>query len=249
MIATGAARPAPPGGLGRSPIGPTRARARRARGLTLIEVLIVMVVAVVLVGGFVFASGQVQRSRLKSSASRVGAAMRTAYQLASSTGRRLRLVIDLDQSTLWIEESNDQMLLASNDPTGGANPATQTEEAAQAEASRITVGPTAPKAAFTALPGAAGQAQPLYAGIVFRAVDASHEPKPRTSGRAYVYFFASETERASVQLQIKDSTDDKDTFSVVLAPLTGKATIAEGPVAVLHPRDDVEASEAEDNGR
>ncbi|MBK7399514.1 MAG: type II secretion system protein [Myxococcales bacterium] len=224
------------------------ARRARARGLTLIEVLIVMVIAVVLASGFVFASGQVQRSRLKSSASRVGAAMRTAYQLASSTGRRLRLVIDMDQSAIWIEESNDRMLLA-NDPAGGANPATATEEAAQTEAARITLGPSAPKAGFTALPGAAGQPQSLYGGIVFRAVDAAHEPKPRTAGRAYVYFFASETERASVQLQIKDSVDDKDTFSVVLAPLTGKATIAEGPVAVLHPRDDAEASEAEDDGR
>ena len=225
-----------------------RAARRRARGLTLIEVLIVMVIAVVLTGGFVFASGQVQRSRLKSSASRVGAAMRTAYQLASSTGRRLRIVVDLDQSTIWIEESSDRMLLAANDPTGGANAANATEEAAQHEASRIMMGPVAPKASFTRLPGAAGEPQSLYAGVVFRAVDAAHEPKPRTSGRAYVYFFASETERASVQVQLKDSTDEKDVFSVVLAPLTGKSTIVDGPVNVAHPRDDAEASEAEDDG-
>ena len=45
------------------------------------------------------------------------------------------------------------------------------------------------------------------------------------------------------------SEDEKDIFSVILAPLTGKPSIAEGPVPVPHPRDDVEASEADDDGR
>jgi general secretion pathway protein H len=224
----------------------------RARGLTLIEVLIVMAIAVFLVGGMAFASGQVQRSRLKSGSSKIAAAVRAGFQRASSTGRDLRLVLDFEKHEIWLEESKEKMALKAEDTTGtgGADPATAAEKQAQAEASRISIaGPQAPKAAFEAIAGPSGQPQQLPAGIEIFAVDAQHEPAPRTSGRGYVYFFGSQVERASVQLKIKGSDSEKDVFSIVIAPLTGKANIVEGPVAIVRPRDDAEASEAEDDGR
>src|SRR4051794_3214878 len=111
---------------------PSRSRRSRRgeRGLTLVEVLIVMAIAVFLVSGMVFASGQIQRSRLRSSTTRVAAAMKIAWQRASSTGRDLRLVIDADQGTIWIEESREKMLVQSGDKViaGGADPATAAEK-------------------------------------------------------------------------------------------------------------------------
>jgi len=217
----------------------------------LVEVLIVMAIAVFLVGGMVFASGQIQRSRLRSSSTRVATAMRVAWQRASATGRDLRLVIDADQGAIWIEESREKMLVQSGDKvgTGGADPATAAEKQAQEEASRITVGPQAPRAGFTAIEGPAGQPQALYPGILVKAIDATHETKPRTSGRGYIYFFGSDAERASVVLHVSGEDEDKDAMSVVLSPLSGKATIQGGAVYIPHPRDDAEASEAEDDGR
>src|SRR5437879_2866711 len=128
------------------------------RGLTLIEVLVVLMIAVFLVSGVVFTGGQLQRSRLKSSASKVAAAMRVGYQRASSTGKRLRLVIEFDPASIWLEESSDQMLLQTNDlqGTGGADPATEAERAATAEANRIAAGVQAPRASFRAVSGPAG---------------------------------------------------------------------------------------------
>ena len=223
----------------------------RERGLSLVEVLIVMAIAVFLVGGMAFASTQIQRSRLKAASSKVATAMRIAFNRAASTGNDLRLVIDVEQGTIWLEESSEKMLLQSKDlaGTGGADPATAGEKAAATEAARVMQGPQAPRATFTPVPGPAGQPQELHNGIIVRAIDAAHDEKPKTAGRGYVYFFGSQAERASVQLAIKGSEDDKDTFSIVLAPLTGKPTIVEGPVPVAHPRDDAEASEAEDDGR
>src|SRR3954462_11016763 len=107
---------------------PSRSRSsrRRERGLTLVEVLIVMAIAVFLVSGMVFASGQIQRSRLWSNMTRVGAAMKAAWQRASATGRDLRLVIDADPGTILTEESREYMLVQSGDMViaGGADPAT-----------------------------------------------------------------------------------------------------------------------------
>ncbi len=211
-----------------------------------------MAIAVLLVSGMLFATGAIARSRLKGSASRVAAAMRTAYQRASSTGKRLRLVCDFDNSTIWLEESSDQMLLTEkNDPigNGGADPATAGEKAAEAEAARINAGVQAPRASFAPVPGPAGQPQVLHQGISLKAVDAAHDKEPRTTGRGYVYFFASEAERASVQLMITGSVDERDAFSVVVSPLTGKATVLDGVVPIPRPHDDAEASEVEDDGR
>lgn len=209
-----------------------------------------MMIAILLVSGMAFATGQIQRSRLKGSASRVAAAMRVGYQRASSTGKKLRLVLDFEQSTLWLEESSDAMTLVKDDllGTGGADPATAAERKAQEEANRINAGIHPARATFVSLDGPAGQPQSLQSGIAFRAVDSSHDKEPKTSGRGYVYFWAGEAERSSVQVKIASSTDDRDVFSVVLAPLTGKATVMDGVVAVPHPRDDAAASEVEDDG-
>lgn len=221
-----------------------------ARGVTLIEVLVVMFILVLMTGGVLYGVGAVQRSRLKSSASRVAAAMRVGYARAASTGKRLRLVLDFDTSTLWLEESSSQMLIDAKDVSGagGADPATEVEKAALAEANRINAGVQVARPAFQKIGGLIGATGSLHHGITFRAVDATHAAQPQTSGHAYVYFFGAEAERASVQLRIQTSEDEHDTMSVVLAPLTGRPTIADGPVPVPHPRDDAEASEAEDEG-
>src|SRR5207253_918711 len=118
------------------------------RGMTLIEVLIVMVILILLVGGMVFASGQIQRPRVESGASRVAAAMRIGYQRASSSGKRLRLVCDFENQTLWLEESSDIMLVDKKVllGTGGADPATQAERESLKEANRIAAGVQAARA-------------------------------------------------------------------------------------------------------
>lgn len=63
-----------------------------------------MVIAVFLVGGMAFASGQIQRSRLKASSAKVATAMKVGFNRASSTGNDLRLVIDIGENTIWLEE-------------------------------------------------------------------------------------------------------------------------------------------------
>ncbi|MFI5297421.1 MAG: prepilin-type N-terminal cleavage/methylation domain-containing protein [Polyangiales bacterium] len=229
---------------------PSRRRRNGARGLTLVEVLVVVAVGALLAGGMVFGAGQLQRSRLRSSASRIAAAMHVAYMRASSTGKNLRLVVDIDAASIWIEESNDVMLLKTDDlaGSGGANAATDVERQAEEEANRIGSGVQTARATFHAVTGPAGQPQELYKGIIVKEVDAAHVSEAKTSGRGYVYFFGSEAERATVQVGIAGGDPEKDVFTIVLAPLTGRTKISDKAIAMKRPHDDAEASEAEDNG-
>jgi general secretion pathway protein H len=98
-------------------------------------------------------------------------------------------------------------------------------------------------------PPAAKGGLPLPRGITFRNVQSVHDDEPRTSGRAYLYFWPGGlTERSSIQLRIGKSEEDGDTLSLIVSPLTGKVSVKNGPIALVIPTNDKEASERDDNG-
>jgi general secretion pathway protein H len=166
--------------------------------------------------------------------------------------------MDLDQQRVWLEESRRPMLAQSQAPSasGGAEAVTQAEREALSEGERIVKGPPIPKPRFTPIEaygfgdvesGKGGK--PLQNGITFRAVQTTHDDAPRTSGRAYLYFWpGGRTEQASIELRIGRSEEDSRTLSVVVSPLTGKVVIQGGAVDLEVPADDDHASERQDTG-
>ena len=237
--------------------GEARSRAL-SRGLTLIEVLIVMAIVALMMGAIVVGSGQLAGSRQRHSSTMIAGAIRIAFSRASSTSKSVRLVMDFTESEIWLEEGDQPMLVQSKDVTGtgGAAAATGAEKLAIEEGSRIVKGPTAPRTAFKEIdamglaastPGKGHKA--LERGIKLRSVQTGHDEAPRTEGRAYLYFWpGGQTERASIQLKIGDANAEKDAISLIVAPLTGKVTVKDGAVALPKPTDDKESSEREDPG-
>jgi general secretion pathway protein H len=234
-----------------------RARAR-ARGMTLIEIMVVMVLIAILLVVVVLGSGQLASVRIKHNATSIAGAIRVAYTRATATAKSERIVFDLGQQTMWLEEGDVPMLVQTRDltGTGGADPVTDAERRAVAEGARLIVGPQAPRAHFRAVDvfgvqsseGGKGPRK-LDRGIKFREVQTAHDDQPRTEGRAYLYFWpGGRTELASIQLRVGDSTVDGDTMTLLVAPLTGKVTVKSGPVALKIPLDDKEASDREDTG-
>lgn len=241
-----------------------RSRRRRIvdRGMTLVEILVVCALIGLVTGGIIAGTQQLPSARLKRTATMLASAVKVAFTRATATSRHLRIVLDLDTSTMWIEESDRPMLVQSKDKTGtaGADPITVAEQQAVADGESILKGPPVPKPRFhpivaygfgegeTASGGAKG-AKPLQRGITFREVQSAHDDEPRTKGRAYLYFWPGGlTERASIELRIGDSIEDKNTLTLVVSPLTGKVTVKSGPVPLAKPIDDKEASEREDTG-
>jgi len=222
------------------------------RGLTLVELLIVIALIAVLGGTVLMGPGMLEGSRLKSAATLIVSGVRLGLARASTTGRPTRLAFDLDNAKLTLEEADSSVLLREHtkDSSSGASAATELEKKAQAESERILQGPHAPRATFRAVPGFnsspddSGPARSLGSGVQFISVQTEHDDDPRSSGRAYLYFFpGGTTERASVQLKRRG---DDTGMTVSISGLTGRAKIERGRVDLPAPRNDGEASERDE---
>lgn len=227
-----------------------------SRGLTIIEILVVLAIIALISGVVIGGSMQLPSARLKSSATMIASAVKVAYTRATATSRDVRLVMDLDSQAIWLEQSDVPMLVQARDKqaTGGADPMTTKEQEAIAESERIVKGPPIQKPRFSPIDSTGfGESaaikgkRPLQRGITFRSVQTTHDDKPRTSGRAYLYFWpGGRTELASIQIRIGDSDEDYRTLSLEVSPLTGKVTIKPGPVELEIPTDDTQKSDRQE---
>jgi general secretion pathway protein H len=228
------------------------------RGLTLIEIIVVLTIVAVVSGVAVAGSMQLPSARLRRSATMLASAVKVAYTRATATSRNLRLVMDLDRQRIWLEQSDIPMLVQSSSKvaTAGADAVTQVEQDAISEGDKIVKGPPVAKPRFKPIEtygfgdvesGKGGKS--LQHGIKFRSVQTPHDEAPRTSGRAYLYFWpGGRTELASIELRIGDSEESSRTLTVAVAPLTGKVTVKAGAVALQVPTDDDHASDRRDTG-
>jgi len=229
------------------------------RGLTLIELIVVMLLIAVVTGAVLSGSMQLPSARLRRSVTMIASAVKVAYTRATATSKSLRLVMDLEGQKVWLEESDAPMFVQSKDTTGaaGADPVTEAERAAIAQTEQILKGPRIPKpqfhkidtTGFGDMEGSHG-VKPLQRGITFRSVQTAHDDAPRTTGRAYLYFWPGGlTERASIQLRIGDSIEDSRTLTLLVSsPLTGKVTVKGGAAELELPIDADHASDRTDTG-
>jgi general secretion pathway protein H len=235
----------------------TWARRGSRRGLTLIEILVVLSLVAVVTGVAIMGSMQLPSARLRGSVTLITSAIKVAFTRATATSKELRLVMDLDHQKIWLEETNLPMLVEWKDKTGtgGADAVTQAEKAALEDGERLVKGPTVPRPQFRAIDaygfgeiesGKGGKS--LGRAVTFRAVQTSHDDEPRRSGRAYLYFWPGGlTERASIQLHIGSDTNET-TLTLLVSPLTGRVTVKPGPVDLKMPTDDSTASDRMDTG-
>jgi len=222
------------------------------RGLTLVELLIVIALIAVLGGTVLMGPGMLEGSRLKSAATLIVSGVRLGLARASTTGRPTRLTFDLDNGKLTLEEADSSVLLREHtkDSSSGSAAASELEKKAQAESERILQGPRSPRARFKPIagfnssPDESGPGRSLGGGVQFISVQTEHDDEPRSSGRAYLYFFpGGTTERASVQLKRRG---DDSGLTVSISGLTGRAKIERGRVDLPRPRSDGESSERDE---
>jgi general secretion pathway protein H len=208
-----------------------------------VEVLIVVVLIALLSGGALLGPGLLRSSRVRAAATLMVSAARLAQNRTNANGRPVRLVIDIDQRRVLLEQATTAVFPREKGAVaGGAEAADEAEKKAKAETDRIMDGARPPRPGFTPLkvledPTNPGQGRELGAGVEVASVETEHDEEPLTEGRAYVYFWPGGiTERAAIRLKRSDNSEDG--LTVLLSPLTGRASIQRGKVAFPPPRED-----------
>jgi general secretion pathway protein H len=193
-------------------------------------------------------------TRLRTSATMILSGIRVAMTQANTTGYPTRLVFDLEQRTVHLEQANTRMLRkmdeeSKEDPAAGAAAATDAEREAAADAKAILEGPhEAPPefvatAAFNTKDGSGKGPRSLEPEIRFKSVQTEHDAEARSEGRAYLYFWpGGGTEKAVIVLTRPGQPDGS---SIVVSALTGRASIVRGTVEYDKPGDGVDFGERE----
>lgn len=91
---------------------------RQTPGFSLIEVMIVVIIIAMIMGGVGLSIGATDRVKLRSSSWLVMSAVRFAYSRAVTQGTTTRLVLDFGSKTLRIEETRGRLVLTRTDETG-----------------------------------------------------------------------------------------------------------------------------------
>jgi general secretion pathway protein H len=219
---------------------------RSARGFTLLEVIITVVIVAIASAVILPAVSNQTRADLRKSANIVCGAIRQAYDEATLTGQTYRLRFDVKKSIIHVD-ATEKVLNFDNGTQGFV------EQSEAAAGSGDLVDPMAmpmppldedekespksdnPAASFLKLNdagkgGSENIFQPAGADIALESsvqiLDLWTEgmSSPASEGELYLLFFPQgETQEAIINLQ----DQDKRVFAIKIAPLTGKATIVD----------------------
>ena len=225
------------------------------RGLTLVEVLITLALIALLAGAIVLGPGMLTSSRQRAAATLILSGVRLGMTRANVSGYPVRMVFDLEQHRIQLEQSASRSVLRAS-PDGGSPRtasaiAEEAEAEAQAEAERVTSGAHSSPPQFKPVEefgfdgddSKAGRA--LGSGVFLASVQTERDEAPVTKGRAYLYFWPrGGTERAAIHI---NRGKEEGGLTVMVSALTGRARIEKGKVDLPPPRwDDEEYSEREE---
>ncbi len=233
-----------------------RARRRRAtarsreRGMTLLEIMVVMLIISLCWASMIFGSGQLDGARLKRTATMVAGAVQVAFTRATATSKSLRLVFDHRRAQMWLEEGDGPMLVQTKDTTSDRRRSSGDGRRAQGrvrgeaehhEGARRSAQPHLPRRSRrSGYCGARRRARkgPARSGAASSSARSRSSTTTSRGPRGAHTCTSGRADRPSARRSscpIGDPIDDGDTLTLIVSPLTGKVTVKNGPVALVIP--------------
>jgi prepilin-type N-terminal cleavage/methylation domain-containing protein len=226
----------------------------RQRGLTLLEVMIVMAIMVIGAGIAVSGFSRLSSIKLRTETNKLAAAIHFAFNRAAANGLYMRMVLDLDAEAYWVEASETPVFLAEKKrKEGEADQADQLDAGVRAETSpsiHLNIGghdekPAAPPTQRQRYQedGVIPKVQ-FEGGLDIAGVLTTGQDDVFHTGKAYIHFFPD----GRVEPAVIYTKDGDDTYyTLMVQPFTGKVTRYAGKIDP--PRDFGEPDKTEEEER
>ena len=221
--------------------------------MTIVEIMVIVAIAALIASVAVASIGSLGKVRLRGSSYLVASAIQRGFSYAATHGEAARLVIDLDEHTVTLEQGEGRLLI-DRSVEGGVKELTE-EELEEMEAGAEPEGedgegsvkfdlgvetltqqirngfhqgevPRYKPPVFQTIGDRRLDARRLEPRVVFLAVYSPLYNEPKREGKAFIYFFPDGMgDHAVVQVQNKAG----QVHSVEVQPLTGRAKVYNYP--------------------
>jgi len=221
-------------------------RLQQRSGITLIEMLVVMVIIMAAFGAMISLVSVLGASRLRSASSRTATAIEYIYGRAAINGIRYQMVFDLDTDEYWVECSEENIdlpsrMLEEDEPDEDDGPSIEEGarrfaryDADDEEADPFALNQSAlwddctehliPR---TSIPD-------RFEGVELHAVMTTHQEEPFEVGRATIGFFPNGFVEPSI-IWLREAEDEGEPFNdeaaamtLIIEPMTGGVRIVTG---------------------
>jgi len=200
--------------------GGGRPWASPARGLTLIEVMIVLIVVAFVVAAVAPALKSVTGANTRKAAGELAGTMRYLFDTAAMRHQTCRLAIDIEERSWWAECTKGKAIAGEESSAPDDDDlSSRFPDEHQSEARRLLA-----KAKFGAFNDRLAKKRQLPGTVGFTDVWVQHQHEPVSKGMAYVYFFP-QGQAESAQIPMEDSGN---IYTVTLQPFTGRTRIVSG---------------------
>jgi prepilin-type N-terminal cleavage/methylation domain-containing protein len=207
-------------------------RTAKARGFTLIELVVVMVIVSTVLTLVSMGIANIRRADLTSASGMMSGAMRYLYNLAVINNTPYRLVIDMDDRAFWGEELDTDDPCARFLPEDGAFGTEEFDpednESPDADSGAMGVKrPRTHRANFTKTKDNLLSRRVLPMGIVVTGVMTSKNQGPKETGKVAIHFFpGGYAENAYIWMgeQALDDDEPEVLLTLELASLNGHVT-------------------------
>ena len=210
-----------------------RARSRPGAGFTLIEVVVALALIGLIMGVAVGQMDRVFELDMKKTTNKLSSTTRYLYNKAAMEKLYIRLVLDFEEQTYWVEATADPVVVAKEEPRTFASSEEEKsgeegEEAAPPEEEEPVFEDgvhklKAPEPNFGAVDSHLLRPTKLPDTVFFKDLHVEHRQYPVEGGKEFIYFFPNGyVERAIINLR---DEEDEVNYSLSTNPISGRVSI------------------------
>jgi prepilin-type N-terminal cleavage/methylation domain-containing protein len=197
----------------------------RHGGFTLLEIVVTIAVIALMLGVVVSRMDTMMEWDMKKASGKLASTMRYLYNKAATEGLYIRLVLDFEESTYWVEATTDPFVISAGEEDERKkkknDEETASEEGDEGQEGDYAIKPQTP--VFTQVDSYLLKPTKLPGSILFKDVFVEHLKMPVDGGKAEIYFFPNGMVEHAI-INLRDENDEVN-YSLETSPVSGRVKI------------------------